>query len=203
MFHLIFMISLSYCQDSLFLSFFNLPDHCRYLQVTVDILMTQSWLTFLIVLHLLYISLQHPNYWFQTITVSRKYLILSVPALNIYSVIKYYFPLICSPLFPCWGMLEDLLNLFLILMKILIFSSTSLTIDRKSGCLVTGCLIRYIVYFCSQLLRFFRNSYVKTDISSSNEYLLFVFFFNSIKRTLSGLSKYWCLRYFIEWVMEH
>ena len=41
MFHLISMqMSLSYCQESLFLSFFNLPDHCRYLQVTVDILVT-------------------------------------------------------------------------------------------------------------------------------------------------------------------
>lgn len=48
-------ITLILSQDSLFLSFFNLPDHCRYLQVTVDILMTPKLTDFsLIVLHLIY-----------------------------------------------------------------------------------------------------------------------------------------------------
>lgn len=131
-------------------------DHCRYLQVTVDILMTPKLTDFsLIVLHIWYIHFtaaskllvsDNNSFW--------KYLILSVPALNIYSVIRNTISsyLLSSFLVEvCWRIY---LNLFLLLAKILIFS-TSLTIDRKSGCLVTGCLIRYIVYFCSQLLRFF------------------------------------------------
>lgn len=107
-------------------------------------------------IHLLLVLLVFPSRLlvFQTVSFWKcSLLYLPVHALNIHHRCQQYFPgIIYSPLFTCWDTLEGLLNLFQTPVQVFIFS-TLLTIDRKSECVWW---FRYIVYLCSQLLRFFQ-----------------------------------------------